>query len=180
MCTAIGWQGRHFMFGRNLDLEYGFHERVTQVARGSLLRFAAMPPVRTAYAMLGMAAEDGGADAISLINTLTGMAVDYRTRRPILANNTGGLSGPCVKPVALKMVWDCYNAVKIPIIGLGGIQSYTDVLEFMICGATAVQVGTATLSDPYAAYNIAKDLEKYAEENDVDINGLIGTLQLNG
>lgn len=126
------------------------------------------------------AAEDGGADAISLINTLTGMAVDYRTRRSILANNTGGLSGPCVKPVALKMVWDCYNAVKIPIIGLGGIQSYTDVLEFMICGATAVQVGTATLSDPYAAYNIAKDLEKYAEENDVDINGLIGTLQLNG
>lgn len=126
------------------------------------------------------AAEDGGADAISLINTLTGMAVDYRTRRPILANNTGGLSGPCVKPVALKMVWDCYNAVKIPIIGLGGIQSYTDVLEFMICGATAVQVGTATLSDPYAAYNIAKDLEKYAEENDIDINGLIGTLQLNG
>lgn len=126
------------------------------------------------------AAEDGGADAISLINTLTGMAVDYRTRRPILANNTGGLSGPCVKPVALKMVWDCYNAVKIPIIGLGGIQSYTDMLEFMICGATAVQVGTATLSDPYAAYNIAKDLEKYAEENDVDINGLIGTLQLNG
>lgn len=126
------------------------------------------------------AAEDGGADAISLINTLTGMAVDYRTRRPILANNTGGLSGPCVKPVALKMVWDCHNAVKIPIIGLGGIQSYTDVLEFMICGATAVQVGTATLSDPYAAYNIAKDLEKYAEENDVDINGLIGTLQLNG
>ncbi len=126
------------------------------------------------------AAEDGGADAISLINTLTGMAVDYRTRRPILANNTGGLSGPCVKPVALKMVWDCYNAVKVPIIGLGGIQSYTDVLEFMICGATAVQVGTATLSDPYAAFNIAKDLEEYARTNDVDLNELIGTLQLNG
>lgn len=126
------------------------------------------------------AAEDGGADAISLINTLTGMAVDYRTRRPILANNTGGLSGPCVKPVALKMVWDCYNAVKVPIIGLGGIQSYTDVLEFMICGATAVQVGTATLSDPYAAFNIANDLEEYARANDVDLNELIGTLQLNG
>ena len=126
------------------------------------------------------AAEDGGADAISLINTLTGMAVDYRTRRPVLANNTGGLSGPCVKPVALKMVWDCHNAVKVPIIGLGGIQSYTDVLEFMICGATAVQVGTATLSDPYAAYNIAKDLENYARENGADLNELIGTLQLNG
>ena len=126
------------------------------------------------------AAEDGGADAISLINTLTGMAVDYRTRRPILANNTGGLSGPCVKPVALKMVWDCYNAVKVPIIGLGGIQSYTDVLEFMICGATAVQVGTATLSDPYAAYNIVRDLEEYVKVNDIDLSELIGTLQLNG
>ena len=126
------------------------------------------------------AAEDGGADAISLINTLTGMAVDYRTRRPILANNTGGLSGPCVKPVALKMVWDCYNAVKVPIIGLGGIQSYTDVLEFMICGATAVQVGTATLSDPYAAYNIVRDLEEYVKVNDIDLGELIGTLQLNG
>ncbi len=78
------------------------------------------------------AAEEGGADAISLITTLTGMAVDYKTRRPLLANNTGGLSGPCVKPIALRMVWECFNAVKIPIIGLGGITSYTDVLEFMI------------------------------------------------
>lgn len=122
------------------------------------------------------AAEAGGADAVSLINTLSGMAVNYRTRRPVLANNNGGLSGPCVKPVALKMVWECYNAVKIPIIGLGGIACYTDVLEFMICGARAVQVGTANFSDPTAAYDIAKDLEKYVEENDVDINDLVGTL----
>ncbi len=125
------------------------------------------------------AAESGGADAVSLINTLSGMAVNYRTRRPVLANNNGGLSGPCVKPVALKMVWECYNAVKIPIIGLGGITCYTDVLEFMICGARAVQVGTANFSDPTAAYDIAKDLEKYVEENDVDINDLVGTLILN-
>ncbi len=125
------------------------------------------------------AAEEGGADAISLINTLTGMAVDYKTRRPPLANNTGGLSGPCVKPIALRMVWECFNAVKIPIIGLGGITSYTDVLEFMICGARAVQVGTATLSDPCAAFTIARDLEKYAEETDVDLNDLVGTLRLN-
>lgn len=125
------------------------------------------------------AAEEGGADAISLINTLTGMAVDYKTRRPLLANNTGGLSGPCVKPIALRMVWECFNAVKIPIIGLGGITSYTDVLEFMICGARAVQVGTATLSDPCAAFTIARDLEKYAEETDVDLNDLVGTLRLN-
>lgn len=125
------------------------------------------------------AAEAGGADAVSLINTLSGMAVNYKTRRPVLANNNGGLSGPCVKPVALKMVWECYNAVKIPIIGLGGITSYTDVLEFMICGARAVQVGTANFTDPPAAYDIAKDLEKYVSENDIDINDLVGTLILN-
>lgn len=125
------------------------------------------------------AAEDGGADAISLINTITGMAVDYKRRRPILANNTGGLSGPCVKPIALRMVWECYNAVKIPIIGLGGITSYTDVLEFMICGARAVQVGTANISDPYAAYTIARDLEEYCKASDLDINTIVGTLQLN-
>ena len=125
------------------------------------------------------AAEDGGADAISLINTITGMAVDYKRRRPILANNTGGLSGPCVKPIALRMVWECYNAVKIPIIGLGGITSYTDVLEFMICGARAVQVGTANISYPYAAYTIVRDLEEYCKASDLDINTLVGTLQLN-
>lgn len=125
------------------------------------------------------AAEAGGADAVSLINTLSGMAVNYKTRRPILANNNGGMSGPCVKPVALKMVWECYNAVKIPIIGLGGITAYTDVLEFMICGARAVQVGTANFTDPTAAYDIAKDLERYVEENGMDINDLVGTLILN-
>lgn len=125
------------------------------------------------------AAEAGGADAVSLINTLSGMAVNYKTRRPILANNNGGMSGPSVKPVALKMVWECYNAVKIPIIGLGGITTYTDVLEFMICGARAVQVGTANFITPTAAYDIAKDLEKYVEENGTDINDLVGTLILN-
>lgn len=125
------------------------------------------------------AAEAGGADAVSLINTLSGMAVNYKTRRPILANNNGGMSGPSVKPVALKMVWECYNAVKIPIIGLGGITTYTDVLEFMICGARAVQVGTANFINPTAAYDIAKDLEKYVEENGTDINDLVGTLILN-
>lgn len=125
------------------------------------------------------AAEAGGTDAISLINTLSGMAVNYRTRRPILANNNGGMSGPCVKPVALKMVWDCYNAVKIPIIGLGGITTYTDVLEFMICGARAVQVGTANFINPTAAYDIVKDLEAYVEESGQDVNDLVGSLILN-
>lgn len=125
-------------------------------------------------------AEAGGADAISLINTLSGMVVNYKTRSPILFNNNGGMSGPAVKPVALKMVWDCYNAVKIPIIGLGGITKYTDVLEFMICGARAVQVGTHNFTEPCGARDIARDLAKYVEENDMDINDLVGTLILNG
>ena len=89
------------------------------------------------------------------------------------------MSGPCVKPIALRMVWECYNAVKVPIIGLGGITSYTDVLEFMICGARAVQVGTANISDPYAAHTIARDLEEYCRSNDIDVNTLVGTLELN-
>lgn len=125
------------------------------------------------------AAEAGGADAISLINTLSGMAVNYKTRKPVLFNNNGGMSGPCVKPVALKMVWDCYNAVSIPIIGLGGISSYIDVLEFMICGAAAVQVGTYNFTNPYGARDIAKDLAAYVEENNMDINDVVGTLELN-
>lgn len=125
------------------------------------------------------AAEAGGADAISLINTISGMAVDYKTRRPILFNNNGGLSGACVKPVALKMVWDCYNAVKIAIVGLGGITCYQDVLEFMICGARAVQVGTLNISDPMGAFKIVKDLENYCNQEQLDINSIVGTLQLN-
>ena len=125
------------------------------------------------------AAEAGGADAISLINTISAMAVNYKTRRPIIANNNGGMSGPCVKPVALKMVWDCYNAVKIPIIGLGGITSYTDVLEFMICGASAVEVGTYNFTNPMGAYEIVKDLDAYLERENLDINEIIGTLILN-
>ena len=97
------------------------------------------------------AAEAGGADAVSLINTLSGLVVNYKTKRPILSNNHGGISGPCCKPVALKMVWDCYNAIKIPVVGMGGIMTYTDVLEFMICGASAVQVGAANVFNPMAS-----------------------------
>ena len=124
------------------------------------------------------AAEAGGADAISLINTVGGMAVNYKTKRPVLANIMGGISGAAIKPVALKMVWQCFNAVKIPIVGLGGITSFTDVLEFMICGASAVQIGAANIYDPMASYNIVKDLERYVSENNIDINDLVGTLKV--
>lgn len=126
------------------------------------------------------AAEAGGADAVSLINTLSGLVVNYKTKRPILSNNHGGISGPCCKPVALKMVWDCYNAIKIPVVGMGGIMTYTDVLEFMICGASAVQVGAANVFNPMASYEIVKDLERYVKEQDLDINDLVGSLIANG
>lgn len=125
------------------------------------------------------AAEEGGADAVSLINTLTGMAVDIRSRRPILANVTGGLSGPAVKPVALRMVWEASRAVSIPVIGMGGIASAEDVLAFMMCGASAVQVGTASLSDPMAAKTIAENLTKCLDELKIEkIADVVGTLQV--
>lgn len=122
------------------------------------------------------AAEANGADCISLINTLSGMVVNYKTRKPILANVQGGMSGPAVKPVALRMVWQCFNAVKIPIIGMGGITNFKDVLEFMICGARAVEVGTANLMNPTACSDIIDDLQQYVDEQGMDINDLVGTL----
>ena len=123
------------------------------------------------------AAENGGADAVSLINTLTGMAVDVYTRRPVLGNVTGGLSGPCVKPVALRMVRQVYKAVSVPVIGLGGITSARDVLEFMLCGAAAVQVGTANLSDPLACADIVNGLTAEMEKCRIDdINDIVGKL----
>lgn len=122
------------------------------------------------------AAESAGADAISLINTLSGMAVNLKTRRPILANVQGGMSGPAVKPIALRMVWQCYNAVKLPIIGLGGITNYQDVLEFMLCGASAVEIGTANIMCPTASFDIVNDLKAYVEKENLDIRDIVGKL----
>jgi dihydroorotate dehydrogenase (NAD+) catalytic subunit len=119
-----------------------------------------------------------GADALSLINTLTGMAIDLKKRRPVLANTTGGLSGPAIKPVALRMVWQVAKAVKVPVIGIGGISSAIDALEFIVAGATAVQVGTASFLDPQASQTIAHDMECYLEENGIHcIREMIGTLE---
>ena len=126
-----------------------------------------------------LAAERAGADAISLINTVAAMAVDFKTRKPVLNVRQGGLSGPCVKPIALKMVHDCYRKVKIPIIGMGGIMTGEDVGEFMLCGAAAVQVGTANIFDPYAAHNILNELTKLLESGNIsDVQQLIGGLRV--
>lgn len=123
------------------------------------------------------AAEQGGADCISLINTVKGMAIDYRTRKPIIANVIGGLSGRAIKPIALRMVYECYRAVGIPIIGMGGIFDYTDAIEFMLAGASAVQVGTANMIDPMAALNIINGLDNYCKQNNIkSITEIVGGL----
>lgn len=125
------------------------------------------------------AAEAAGADAISLINTLTGLAVDLERRVPVLANVTGGLSGPAIKPVALRMVWQAAHAVKIPVIGIGGIMTGSDAVEFMMVGASAVQVGTANLIDPMACVNIIEEIEQYMGYHDIgNIWELVGSLKL--
>ncbi len=110
-------------------------------------------------------AEDQGADSLSLINTLLGMAIDAEKRRPKLSTVTGGLSGPCVKPVALRMVWQTYKAVKIPVIGIGGISNPADAIEFMLAGASAIQVGTANFIDPAVSVSIAEGIEDYCQRH---------------
>ena len=125
------------------------------------------------------AAERGGADAVSLINTVAAMAVDFKTRRPVLKVTGGGLSGPCVKPIALRMVYECYKAVKIPIIGMGGVMTGRDAGEFMLCGAAAVQVGSANIFDPYAALRIVNELTNIVESDNIkDVQTLIGGLSV--
>lgn len=139
---------------------------------------AKLSPNVTDVALIARGCEAGGADALSLINTLVGMAVDIESFRPRLTNNTGGLSGPAIKPVALAMVNKVYKAVKIPLIGIGGITSYLDVVEFMLCGASAVQVGTALFVEPDAPVKIIKDLKKFLIKRRLSkVTDLIGQLR---
>lgn len=128
---------------------------------------------------IARAAQDAGADALSLINTLLGMAIDVRTRKSVLGNITGGLSGPAIKPVALRMVWQVRNAVTLPVIGMGGIMEARDALEFLIAGATAIAVGTANFVEPRSALNVLEGIEEYLEKNGFkDIKELIGSLNV--
>ena len=124
-----------------------------------------LSPNVTDIAETARAAEGSGADAISMINTLTGMRIDINTARPFIHNNTGGLSGPAVFPVAVRMVWQAYNAVKIPIIGMGGVSKWQDAVEMLMAGASALQIGTVLFNDPYAPIKINKGLERYLDEH---------------
>ena len=124
------------------------------------------------------AAEEAGADALSLINTLLGMAIDIHTRQPKLANVTGGLSGPAIRPVAVRMVWQVAKAVDLPVIGMGGIMTAEDALEFIIAGARAVAVGTANFVNPLAAVEIVSGIKNFMIQNNIgNINNLVGSLQ---
>ncbi len=137
-----------------------------------------LSPNVTDISEIARAVEDAGADMVSLINTITGMAIDVETRRPKLANITGGLSGPAIKPVALRMVWQVCEAVSVPVVGIGGIFSTRDALEFLIAGATAVQVGTANFVNPRATLDIVEGLESFlAQKSILSIADIIGTLQ---
>lgn len=121
--------------------------------------------------------ESAGADAVSLVNTLLGMAIDAHTRKPVLSTITGGLSGPAIKPVALRMVWQVYNAVKIPIVGIGGIMNATDAIEFMLAGSSAIQVGTANFIDPQISIKIIDGIKEYCSNNGIaNVADLTGAL----
>ena len=137
-----------------------------------------LTPNVTDIKAVALAAQEGGADAVVLINTLLGMVINIKTRRPVLHNNTGGYSGPAIKPIAIRMVAECSKVLDIPIIGCGGVMSYEDVIEFMIAGASAVEIGTGSLIHPTLPVKITEDLIKYTEENNLDLRYLTGTLEL--
>ena len=138
-----------------------------------------LSPNVTSIADLALAAEASGADSVSLINTLLGMAIDAEKRRPKLSTVTGGLSGACVKPIALRMVWQVAKAVKIPVIGLGGISSATDAIEFLLAGASAIEIGTANFIDPTITVKVAKGIVEYCERHGIkNVSDLTGALEL--
>ena len=159
-------------------------EEVTRVAKSGAKNtplIVKLSPNVESIAENAKSAERGGADAISLINTLTGMAIDIERRRPIIANNTGGVSGAGVKPVAVRMVYEASQAVKIPVIGMGGIATAEDAIEFLMAGATAVQVGTANFTDPYTMPKIIDGLNAWCDKHNIAcVSELTGVLQLNG
>ena len=165
-------------------LAFGQDPRTVEVITAEVKKYAKQPvimklsPNVTDITEMAKAAEAGGADVLSLINTLTGMKIDIQKRTFTLANKTGGMSGPAVKPMAIRMVYQVAHAVKVPVIGMGGISSTEDALEFLLAGASAVSVGTANFYNPYATTEIVEGLVNYMKNNDVEeIQELIGSVK---
>ena len=153
------------VFGTDRDLLLDLTSRCKYIATRPVM--VKLSPNVTSIATMARAAADGGADALSLVNTFLSLSIDVETRKSRIANFTGGLSGPAIKPIALRMVYEAAQAVTIPVVGLGGIVRAEDAVEFMLAGATAVQVGTASYADPRAVENIADGLKKWCAENEV-------------
>jgi dihydroorotate dehydrogenase (NAD+) catalytic subunit len=163
-------------FGKDPKSAFDVVEAVRK--RTNLPLIVKLSPNVTDIKIIAQSVEEAGADAVSLINTITGMVVDVYKRMPKLRNITGGLSGPAIKPIALRMVWEVAQTVRVPVIGIGGIANAKDVLEFMIVGASAVQVGTANFVNPRTTMEIVDALSSYLEENGIDdIGQIVGTLQ---
>ena len=164
------------------NTQYGISE-VTQNVRKYCKKplIVKLTPNVTDIKEIAAAAEAAGADALSLINTLLGMVIDIHTKRPLLANNTGGLSGPAVKPVAVRMTYDVHKTVKVPVIGMGGIMTGEDAIEFMLAGASAVMVGTASFINPDACLKVAEGIESYLLKYNYNCAGdITGIVQMNG
>lgn len=162
-------------FGTRPDALYNITSEIKKHAKQPVIM--KLSPNVTDIAEMARAAESAGADAISLINTITGMKIDINRRKFVLANKTGGLSGPAIKPVAVRMVYQCAQAVKIPIIGMGGIATGEDAIEFMLAGATGVAVGMMNFHDPYSTQKVVDGINKYMQEQKVDdINEIIGAV----
>ena len=163
-------------FGQKADALFDITSKIKNVAKKPVIM--KLSPNVTDITEMAKAAEAAGADAISLINTITGMKIDVNRRQFVLANKTGGLSGPAIKPVAVRMVYQCANAVKIPIIGMGGIATAEDALEFIMAGATAVSVGAMNFMNPYTTIEVVEGIEGYMLKNKIsDINELIGCVK---
>ena len=163
-------------FGQKAEALFDITSRIKKIAKQPVIM--KLSPNVTDITEMARAAEAAGADAISLINTLTGRKIDIERRRFVLANKTGGMSGPAIKPVAVRMVWQCANAVQIPIIGMGGIATAEDAVEFLMAGATAVAVGAMNFVNPYATQEITDGLERFLADHRIgDVNEIIGCVK---
>lgn len=165
-------------------IDYGTNPQLTAEVVSSVRAATRLPiiakltPNVTSVVEIAKAASEAGADALSLVNTFQGIAVNWRKRQPVLGNGIGGLSGPAIKPLALRIVWQVAQAIKTPIIGVGGIQSIDDVMEFIVCGASAVQIGTANFYNPTLATNLVSELDQIVEqEGCASVQELVGTIR---
>jgi dihydroorotate dehydrogenase (NAD+) catalytic subunit len=166
------------VFGTDTGILDQLVTRAKAVSRRPLI--VKLSPNVTSIAQMARCAENAGADALSLVNTFLSLSIDVETRRPRIANNTGGLSGPAIKPIAVRMVYEAAKAVRIPICGLGGITTAEDAVEFLLAGATAVQIGTASYADPRAVQRIAESLERWCARHHIPkLKDLIGAVQIN-